>query len=198
MICRWSWYWSVGRAFEMLDGTDCVLGPTADGGYYLVGLRGCTLPIFAGIPWSTETVLDATVERLASVDAGLSLTYLKYPVRRLESEIIRDAVLSVCGLLNSKMYGDPIPVMEDAVGQIVLGKENLDGERKPTKATPLGGEEFRRSVYIQVRRSRTLSMFETFDAPTLSPNCEQRTRHHLRAGGYRRSGGKDRSRGYPC
>jgi hypothetical protein len=39
----------------------------------------------------------------------------------------------------------------------------------------LDGEEFRRSVYIQVRRSRTLSMFETFDAPTLTPNCEQRS-----------------------
>ena len=73
---------------------------------------------------------------------------------------------------------DPVDVesvMEDAVGQIILGKENLDGERKPTKATPLNGEEFRRSVYIQVRRSRTLSMFETFDAPTMSPNCDRRS-----------------------
>ncbi len=131
--------------------------------------------------WSVKhihrVIMRSTVYRQDSehVDAGSSLTYLKYPVRRLESEIIRDAVLAVCGLLNSAMYGEPVPVMEDAVGQIVLGKENLDGERKPTKATPLDGEEFRRSVYIQVRRSRTLSMFETFDAPALSPNCEQRS-----------------------
>ena len=116
--------------------------------------------------WSVKhihrMIMRSTVYRQDSQrgDVGSALTYLTYPVRRLESEIIRDAVLSVCGLLNSRMYGAPVPVMEDAVGQIILGKENLDGERKPTKATPLNGEEFRRSVYIQVRRSRTLSMFE--------------------------------------
>jgi hypothetical protein len=131
--------------------------------------------------WSVKhihrIIMRSTVYRQDSqrVEDDSTVSYLQYPVRRLESEIIRDAVLSVCGLLNTRMYGEPVPVMEDAVGQIVLGKENLDGERKPTKATPLDGEEFRRSVYIQVRRSRTLSMFETFDAPTLSPNCEQRS-----------------------
>ncbi|MEO2025204.1 MAG: PSD1 and planctomycete cytochrome C domain-containing protein [Fuerstiella sp.] len=131
--------------------------------------------------WSVKhihrMVMRSTVYRQGSqhFDPDSSVQYSKYPVRRLESEIIRDAVLSVCGLLNEKMYGESVPVMEDSVGQIVLGKENLDGERKPTKATSLDGEEFRRSVYIQVRRSRTLSMFETFDAPTLSPNCEQRS-----------------------
>ena len=42
------------------------------------------------------------------------------------------------------------------------------------KVAPLGGEEFRRSVYVQVRRSLPLAMLETFDAPTLTPNCEVR------------------------
>ena len=51
----------------------------------------------------------------------------------------------------------------------------MDGERKPTTAIKLEGEEYRRSVYIQVRRTRTLSLFETFDAPTLSPNCDKRS-----------------------
>lgn len=101
--------------------------------------------------------------------------YSAYPVRRLESEVIRDAVLAVTNQLNSKLYGEAVPVMEDGVGRVVLGKENLDGERKPTKAIDLTGEEFRRSVYVQVRRSRTLSMFETFDAPTMSPNCDRRS-----------------------
>lgn len=100
--------------------------------------------------------------------------YSRFPVRRLEAEVIRDAMLAVTGKLNSNLYGPPVPVMEDAVGQIVLGKENLDGERKPTKKVDLEGEEFRRSIYVQVRRTRTLSMFETFDAPEMSPNCERR------------------------
>lgn len=100
--------------------------------------------------------------------------YTRFPVRRLEAEVIRDAMLAVADKLNTKMFGPPVPVMEDAVGQIVLGKENLDGERKPTKKVDLGGEEFRRSIYVQVRRTRTLSLFETFDAPEMSPNCERR------------------------
>ena len=65
--------------------------------------------------------------------------------------------------------------MQDAVGQIVIGKENLDGERKPTKTISMNGAEYRRSIYVQVRRTRTLAMFETFDAPTLSPNCDLRS-----------------------
>lgn len=100
--------------------------------------------------------------------------YSRASLRRLESETLRDAVLAVSGRLNEKVSGEPVPVMEDAVGQIVLGKENLDGERKPTKAIPLNGEEFRRSLYIQVRRTRPLGVLETFDAPAMSPNCEKR------------------------
>ncbi len=125
-------------------------------------------------------IMRSSVYRQASVsassrDGDRPNDYVGFPLRRLESEIIRDAVLSVAGLLNPKQFGEPVPVMEDAVGQIVLGIENLDGERKPTKPIPLNGEEFRRSVYVQVRRSRTLSLFETFDAPAVSPNCEKRS-----------------------
>jgi hypothetical protein len=38
----------------------------------------------------------------------------------------------------------------------------------------LGEEEFRRSIYIQVRRSMPLGMLEPFDAPLMTPNCQQR------------------------
>ena len=111
---------------------------------------------------------------VANADSQPSF-YSTFPVRRLESEVLRDAVLAVTGRLNSKLYGEAVPVMEDGVGRVVIGQENLDGERKPTKTIDLAGEEFRRSVYVQVRRSRTLSMFETFDAPTMSPNCDRRS-----------------------
>lgn len=99
----------------------------------------------------------------------------RWPLRRLESESVRDAILTVAGRLNNKMFGEPVPVMEDGVGQIVLGIENLDGERKPTKAIPLLGEEYRRSVYIQVRRTRPFGVLESFDLPDISPNCPDRS-----------------------
>jgi mono/diheme cytochrome c family protein/mRNA-degrading endonuclease RelE of RelBE toxin-antitoxin system len=126
-------------------------------------------------------IMSSAVYRQSSAGHPVSTTadpdnrlYTRFPIQRLESEEIRDAVLAVSGKLNLKLYGKPVPVMEDEVGQIILGIENLDGERKPTKPISLNGEEFRRGLYVQVRRSRTLSIFEAFDAPNMSPNCERR------------------------
>ena len=96
-------------------------------------------------------------------------------VRRLESEAVRDAILAANGTITTKWYGPPVPVMQDEVGQIVLGIENLNGENRPDKIIPLNGEEFRRSIYVQVRRSRPLGVLETFDAPQMTPNCESRS-----------------------
>ncbi|HEV3339033.1 MAG TPA: DUF1553 domain-containing protein [Pirellulales bacterium] len=100
--------------------------------------------------------------------------YSRMSIRRLESEVVRDAILSIAGLRQDGMFGPPVPVMEDEVGQIVIGRESLDGERKPTDAVSLGGEEYRRSLYVQVRRSRPLGILEVFDSPVMSPNCESR------------------------
>ena len=131
--------------------------------------------------WSVKElhrlIMMSTVYQQAATDDAEtnSESYVGFPVRRLESEVLRDAVLAICGKLNTKQFGEPIPVMQDSVGRIVIGKENLDGERKPVDKVDMGGEEFRRSVYIQVRRTRPLSMLETFDAPTLNPNCDQRS-----------------------
>src|SRR5262249_1148827 len=86
-------------------------------------------------------------------------------LRRLEAETIRDSVLAVSGKLNAKMFGPPVLVMEDEVGQFVIGIENKNGENRPGPEIPMHGEEFRRSVYVQVRRSRPLSVLDTFDAP---------------------------------
>ncbi len=53
------------RAVESLRaGTDdVVIGPTADGGYYLLGLSRPAPELFRDIPWSTDGVVAATVER---------------------------------------------------------------------------------------------------------------------------------------
>jgi hypothetical protein len=95
-------------------------------------------------------------------------------VRRLEAEAVRDALLSLGGKFNGKMFGPPVPVMEDEVGQFVLGIENKNGENRPGPVLPLHGEEFRRSVYVQMRRSRPLGVLEAFDLPAMEPNCEAR------------------------
>ena len=58
----------VNEAFERLHEVPVVLGPTDDGGYYLVGAMGCVPPIFSGVPWGTAEVWDRTVRLLH--DAG--------------------------------------------------------------------------------------------------------------------------------
>jgi hypothetical protein len=100
--------------------------------------------------------------------------YGRTALRRLDAEAFRDAVLAVSGKLNAKMFGPPVPVMEDEVGQFVLGIENKNGENRPGPIIPLHGEEFRRSVYVQARRTRPLAVLDTFDAPAMEPNCTAR------------------------
>jgi hypothetical protein len=100
----------------------------------------------------------------------------RMPVRRLEAEAMRDAILAASGKLSTKMFGPPVPVAPDDVGQVVLGADTRDTAGRPTgRNVSLGEDEFRRSVYIQVRRTLPLSLMEAFDAPTLVPNCELRT-----------------------
>lgn len=52
-------------AFESLDGTDLCLGPSTDGGYYLLGLKRVHRELFREIPWSTSSVWATTLQRAA-------------------------------------------------------------------------------------------------------------------------------------
>ncbi|PYM61267.1 MAG: DUF2064 domain-containing protein, partial [Candidatus Rokuibacteriota bacterium] len=61
-------------AAALTRGADVVLGPAADGGYYLIGLRDPTPGLFTGIAWSTAGVLQATLARAAA--AGLAVHLL--------------------------------------------------------------------------------------------------------------------------
>ena len=92
---------------------------------------------------------------------------------RLDAEVIRDCMLSLSEKLNLKESGPPVPVMADRVGRFVVGKENLNAGR-PGAVIDMKGEQFRRSIYIQVRRSRPLSVLDAFDRPTMAPNCDLR------------------------
>jgi len=83
--------------------------------------------------------------------------------------------LAVSGMLNREMHGEPVPVMADRTGQWVIGIENLNAGR-PGDVIPMNGSEFRRSVYVQVRRSRPLAVLDTFDLPRMDPNCTKRVR----------------------
>ncbi len=57
----------IASAVAALDAHDVVIGPTEDGGYYLIGVRGTVEGIFEKIPWSTDGVARATLERAAAL-----------------------------------------------------------------------------------------------------------------------------------
>jgi rSAM/selenodomain-associated transferase 1 len=61
------------QAFSDLDQSEVVLGPTYDGGYYLIGMRRWLPQLFDGIAWSTETVLSATLQRVEAIGVTCSL-----------------------------------------------------------------------------------------------------------------------------
>lgn len=54
------------QANQALQNHDVVIGPSHDGGYYLIGARNKTPDIFTDIEWSTENVYEQTVDRLRS------------------------------------------------------------------------------------------------------------------------------------
>jgi len=54
----------VEDAFQRLASQPVVLGPTHDGGYYLVGVAGRVPHMFARIPWGTSQVWSQTVRQL--------------------------------------------------------------------------------------------------------------------------------------
>jgi rSAM/selenodomain-associated transferase 1 len=54
----------VARAVDLLSEFPVVIGPSQDGGYYLIGMCRLVPDIFDGITWSTNQVLRQTIERL--------------------------------------------------------------------------------------------------------------------------------------
>lgn len=64
----------IGYAFEAIGDHDLVLGPTEDGGYYLVALRHPVPSLFTNMPWGSSRVLQETLRR--ADQAGLSVEML--------------------------------------------------------------------------------------------------------------------------
>ena len=86
--------------------------------------------------------------------------YSRMPLRRVEAEVVRDAMLWVAGRLDETRFGaaDPIDARSDGL-VTVRGTEN----------------GWRRSIYVQQRRTKIPTMLESFDLPPMSPNCLQRS-----------------------
>jgi mono/diheme cytochrome c family protein len=96
----------------------------------------------------------------AAVDPANDLLW-KMRLRRLESEIVRDAILATSGKLNSVASGPPILTRARPDGLVVVDKDKL--------AMP--ADAWRRSVYLLARRAYNLSLLTVFDQPLVATNC---------------------------
>ncbi len=118
-----------------------------------------------------KTILMSTTYRQASrregmttaepnpqtIDPGNRLLW-RARLRRLESEVIRDAMLATSDRFNSTMGGQPVPLKYRRDGVA-----SFDTDKLPTAGSP-----WRRSVYLFQRRVYHLTMQGVFDQPTIA------------------------------
>jgi hypothetical protein len=125
-------------------------------------------------------IMTSTVYRQSSRNDAASQAdpdnryYGRMKVQRFDSETVRDAILAVSGKLNLEPFGPPVPIARDDAGRVVAGNQKTNGNGDPTIVESIGARAFRRSIYVEVRRSLPLTILESFDAPVMSPNCELR------------------------
>jgi hypothetical protein len=111
-----------------------------------------------------ELIMTSTVYRQSSrrdpandtVDSENALL-ARFPLRRVDAESLRDRVLQVAGRLDRTLFGPSVPVVENSVG--LVDPANESG---------------RRSLYVQVLRTKPVSLLATFDAPVMTVNCDRR------------------------
>jgi hypothetical protein len=94
----------------------------------------------------------------------------RYPLRRLEAELLRDAVLAVSGKLNLKMGGPSV--------YPIIAEEILAGQSRPGLGWGKSdeAETSRRAIYIFVKRAMLVPLLELFDLADTTASCEQRSR----------------------
>ena len=83
-----------------------------------------------------------------------------YPLRRLDAEAIRDAMLAVAGELNDRQGGPYVATDRNDSGEVVIDESAAGATR--------------RSVYLQQRRTQITSLLEVFDAPSIVTTCTRR------------------------
>lgn len=85
-------------------GDHLVLGPSMDGGYYLLGLKAAHRRLFEDIDWSTERVAQQTLARAAEIGLTVHLLPSWYDVddadglRLLSREVLHGQPFRACGL----------------------------------------------------------------------------------------------------
>ena len=124
-------------------------------GHFRTDMGWSTKRLIRAIMLSRAYQMSSVADPAAVAADPENLTLHHMPIRRLEAEAIRDAILSVSGHLNPAMGGKPVDIHLT---------EFMDGRGRPPSG-PLDGEG-RRSLYLRVRRNFLAPMLMAFDMPT--------------------------------
>jgi len=84
----------IEKAFQELDNASVVLGPSTDGGYYLIGMRHRCFDVFEEIEWSTDSVLERTIGHLETQKVAYHTLAPLTDVDELESLIGLESYLT--------------------------------------------------------------------------------------------------------
>ena len=109
------------------------------------------------------------IEANRKVDGDNRLVW-RMPRRRVEGEVIRDAVLAVAGTLDRSVGGPAVFPYIDPVLFQSSSKRTWNGKAVNDPST------YRRSVYVFSKRTIPLPMLETFDRPDTMSSCARRNR----------------------
>ncbi len=119
--------------------------------------------------WTTNAVAAQDRSGPAQLDAENRLLW-KMPPRRLEAEVIRDAMLAVSGTLNLQPGG---PGFKPFIPAEANTARNIQGGDYPTDAKD-DAETRRRSVYMFHKRLVPYPLFQAFDRPDFLVSCARR------------------------
>jgi uncharacterized protein len=148
---------TVNRAFWALSRKDVVIGPSEDGGYYLVGLKKAKdAVLFDHIPWSTSEVLKTTLKKANA--AGIS-----YELLSEKSDI--DTIDDLKRLSKSKhdhtCDGDKISVIIPTLNEeqsIESTLVDLAKRHHPDEVIVVDGGSHDRTMAIASRYARVLNV----------------------------------------
>jgi hypothetical protein len=186
----------VNRIWQLRMGTGIVATPNDFG---VLGQRPTNQKLldwlaveFMEHNWSVKTIDRAIVissaYQQASADGAAQAKidpdnklYWRMNRKRLEGELIRDAVLEISGALNPRLGGKPIRVpIEQEVYDVIFTESERDGL---WPVTPGEFEQHRRSLYLLNKRTVRLPMMTAFDQPDTMTSCPMRpvSTHALQA-----------------
>jgi hypothetical protein len=91
----------------------------------------------------------------------------RFPIQRLDAEIVRDAMMAASGALDLTLGGPP--VFPHIPGEILRSMSEGIWKREED-----GPRVWRRSIYVYRKRGLPFPMFEVFDLPDQNTSCGRR------------------------